>query len=302
MKTMDYLYFPGCRLETRLPGYDRSVRTVLAALDIGLCEAELNCCGYPVRDADFTASMLCGARVLALAARKKLPLLTPCKCCFGNLMHVHYWMRENSLLRLKINQLLSAEGLCWSENVAVHHLLSVLAEPATIGRMAERIRQPLSGLKVAAHYGCHALRPSDVTGFDNPLDPAVFEKVISACGAEPVRWPLRLECCGYPLEGKNDRLSLAMMHRKLKDARAAGARVLATACTYCQLQFEKANRQTPQPAPTEADIPALPVSHLAAFALGLAPAAPGPEYLYLCGQLPARRGGGKNRDAGKAFL
>ncbi|MCK7507758.1 MAG: hypothetical protein MZV70_29375 [Desulfobacterales bacterium] len=50
---------------------------MLAALAVDVDDTELNCCGYPVRHNDFTAAMLCGTRVLAMAARKGLPLLTP---------------------------------------------------------------------------------------------------------------------------------------------------------------------------------------------------------------------------------
>ncbi|MGD9187656.1 MAG: heterodisulfide reductase-related iron-sulfur binding cluster, partial [Desulfobacteraceae bacterium] len=58
---------------------------------------------------------------------------------------------------------------------------------------------PLTNLRVAAHYGCHALRPANITGFDNPLTPTIFERLIEATGASIADWPLRLDCCGHPL-------------------------------------------------------------------------------------------------------
>ena len=87
---------------------------------------------------------------------------------------------------------------------------------------------------------------------DNPLAPTIFENLIAAIGATPVDWPLRLECCGNPVWEKNPTLSSKLMARKLEDARAAGAQVLATACTYCQLQFETVR----DAHPVETDIPA----------------------------------------------
>jgi heterodisulfide reductase subunit B len=269
MAMLHYLYFPGCKLTPFLPEYDRSTRAVLAALDIDLADTELNCCGYPVRHNDFTAAMLCGARVLAMAAREGLPLLTPCKCCYGNLKQADYWMRQNTALRHQINTLLGNEGLYWREDVVVRHLLTALDEDVGGERLAARVRRPLLGLKVAAHYGCHALRPGDVTQFDNPLAPTVFERVVAVTGAQSVEWPLRLDCCGQPLWEKNNPLALALMRRKLADAHEAGAQVMVTACTYCQLQLDGVRREYPAPAEAGADLPVVLVSQMLAVAFGL---------------------------------
>lgn len=258
MAALRYLYFPGCKLTPFLQAYDRDTRAVLGALDVTLEESELNCCGYPVRHHDFTAAMFCGVRVLALAARKGLPLLTPCKCCYGNLKQADFWMRRNSDLRRQMNALLGKEGLYWREDLVVRHLLTALDQDIGPERLGARVRRSLEGLKVAAHYGCHALRPGDVTQFDNPLAPTIFERVLAATGARSVEWPLRLECCGQPLWEKNDRLALALTRRKLADAREAGAQMLATACTYCQLQFEMARG--------DADPAAVSVSKILAMA------------------------------------
>jgi heterodisulfide reductase subunit B len=108
------------------------------------------------------------------------------------------------------------------------------------------VTRPLEGLKVAPHYGCHALRPDNVVQFDNPLAPTIFENLISVTGAESADWPLRLECCGNPLWEKNSRLSIKLMNRKLANAAESGADVLATACTYCQLQFDKIRKEQPE--------------------------------------------------------
>mgnify|MGYP000618022019 CR=1 FL=1 len=75
MTTLRYLYFPGCQLNTRLPQYDLSVRTIMAQFDVTLYDREMNCCGYPVRHQDLTASVLAAARNLAVAAREGLAAL-----------------------------------------------------------------------------------------------------------------------------------------------------------------------------------------------------------------------------------
>jgi heterodisulfide reductase subunit B len=267
MTSRTYLYFPGCKIRRFLPQYGISTRAVMSELDIALEETELNCCGYPVRSEDFHAAMAAGARNLAIAAAKGLPLMTPCKCCYGSLKHTDHWMRQDAGLRRHVNAILADEGLAWTEDIVIHHLLTVLDEVVGCDRLKRFIKKPLSGLPVAAHYGCHALRPGNVTRFDNPLSPTIFERLVALTGASPVAWPQRLECCGHPLWQKNNRFSLALMDAKLADARQAGARVVATACTYCQLQFD--NIQHDQAPHNGQLLPAVLYTQLLGMAMGM---------------------------------
>jgi heterodisulfide reductase subunit B len=273
MAPTTYLYFPGCKIAPFLPQYDTATRGVLSAFDIRLDHTELNCCGYPVRHQDLAASVLAAARNLAIADREGLPLLTPCQCCFGNLRQAAYWLGENAELRRFVNDQLHAEGLRWHPDIPVRHLLSVLAEDIGIDAIRARVKRPLKGVSVAAHYGCHALRPGHVVQLDNPLAPTIFENLIAAIGATPVDWPLRLECCGHPVWDKNPTLSLKLMARKLEDARAAGAQIVATACTYCQIQFETV--RAAHPVEDDTPLPARLYPQLLGHALGLPPDALG---------------------------
>lgn len=264
-----YLYFPGCKLTPFLPRYDRATRAVLRAFDIGLDDTELNCCGYPVRHQNLAAALLAAARNLALADRAGLPLLTPCQCCYGNLKQAAYWLGEKADLRDYVNRELATEGLRWHPDIAVRHLLSVLAEDIGLDRVRERVVRPLNALPVAAHYGCHALRPGHVVQLDNPLAPTIFEALLSATGAAPLDWPLRLDCCGHPARDSHPALAAELMENKRIDARAAGARFLVTACTYCQMQFAGIYETPGYPAPSEGDPPAVLISQVLGWAMGL---------------------------------
>jgi hypothetical protein len=102
----------------------------------------------------------------------------------------------------------------------------------------KKIAKTFKGLKIAAHYGCHALRPSQVAQFDDPVTPSIFDQLVEATGAESIAWPMQLECCGAPLWGIHDELSTEITLKKLKNGRESGADYLCTACTYCQIQFD----------------------------------------------------------------
>lgn len=268
-----YLYFPGCKINRFLPQYGASTKAVLHGLDIILDETELNCCGYPVRHENFAAAMTAAARNLAVAAAKNLPLLTPCKCCYGSLKHADHWMRKDADLRRQVSAVLADEGLAWRDDIPIFHLLNLLDTGIGVERLRDRISHPLKELHVAASYGCHALRPGNITQFDNPLSPTLFERLITATGATPVNWPLRLECCGRPLWKKNSRFSLDLMNSKIADARQAGAQILITACTYCQLQFD--NVQADHSADRGPLLPAVLYTQLLGTAMGFAPEALG---------------------------
>lgn len=265
-----YLYFPGCKLKRYMPQYDISVRAVMGALEIALDESELTCCGYPVRHESFVAAVAAASRNLAIAAAKRLPLMTPCKCCYGSMKHADHWMRKDSGLREKVNTLLADEGLAWQAGIPVYHLLTALDQNVGVRQLQAHVTRPLDGLQVAAHYGCHALRPGNVTQFDNPLAPTVFERLVAVTGADAITWGLRLECCGHPLWEKNNRFSLALMENKLADARQSGAQVIATACTYCQMQFD--GIQAEQISESYKRLPAVIYTQLLGTAMGLTPA------------------------------
>ena len=265
---MRYAYFPGCKIPHHLPGYGQGVEAVCGALGLELVHLEFNCCGWPLRDQSLLASVFSTARNLALARQQGLPILTPCKCCLGNLKNGRQLLERSPGLAREVNLLLKREGL--EPGLAqVDHLLTVLDRDVGTSSLKEMVKEPLTGLKVACHYGCHALRPARVTNFDDPLNPTIFERIVEALGAEAVPWELRLECCGYPLRYRDQAASQRLMRAKLLEAGSAGAGLVVTACTYCQLQFERERRLLP-PGRSLPDAPeAVLVTRLLAQALGL---------------------------------
>jgi heterodisulfide reductase subunit B2 len=267
---MKFALFPGCKIPYHLSQYGASTRAVLEALGIEWVEIEFNCCGYPARNLDFDAYILSAARNLALAEAEGLDILTPCKCCFGALQHARHHLGRDAGLRSKIDPLLAREGLQWKGSVRVKHLLSVLSGDFGTDAIAARIEKRFSGLKIAAHYGCHALRPAAVTGFDDPIAPTIFEKLIAVTGAESVSWEKRLDCCGNPLWEKNTPLALDLMDKKLESARASGADYLCTACTYCQIQLDQVQAERPDAGGSKkARLPSILYPQLLGLSLGI---------------------------------
>lgn len=236
---MKFALFLGCQIPVRLRQYEISSKATLERFGISLVDIEeFNCCGYPLRNIEFKAFLLASARNLSLAEKKKLDVMTLCQCCFGTLKKANFLLREDASLRKEVNKVLEREGLPYKGEVEVKHLLSVLYQEVGVEVIKKKIVKPLKGVKIATHYGCHALRPSQVIQFDDPARPSIFDQLVETTGAKSIVWPMKLECCGAPLWGIHDELSMDFTLKKLKNGRESGADILCAACTYCQIQFD----------------------------------------------------------------
>lgn len=235
---MRYIYYPGCKIPYFVPQYDIATRIVCSALSVELADVEFNCCGYPVRNLDFYSYLFSAARNLALAEQAGDFLMTPCKCCFGSLKRAEHILAERKDLLDRVNTQLAPAGLKYSGRLKVMHLLQVLYHDVGLEAIRKKVAKPLDKTEVAVHYGCHALRPSKITRFDDAYSPTLFDELVEVTGALSVKWPLQLDCCGNPLWQKNNPLSKLLARKKIHDAQQAGAKYMCVACTYCQVQFD----------------------------------------------------------------
>ena len=236
---MNLALFLGCTIPVRLKQYEASSRAVLEKLNVGLVDIrEFNCCGYPLRNIDFKVFLLSSARNLALAEKRGLNVMALCKCCYGTLKKADYLLKENASLRQEINTTLNKEGLKYEGKTEVKHLLSVLYNEVGLSAIKEKVEKAFRGLKIAIHYGCHALRPSKIVGFDDPVAPSIFDQLVEATGAKSISWSMKLECCGAPLWGINDELSMDLTLKKLANGKESGAEYVCAACPYCHIQFD----------------------------------------------------------------
>ena len=236
---MKFALFHGCNIPARVEQYADATEAVCSRLGIELVEiTQFCCCGYPARNTDHRAYVLSAAKNLALAERSGLDMLVMCKCCYGSLKKVEYFLNQDPDLKADINRILAKENLEYQNQIKVKHLLSILYHDVGLDQLREKISKTYSGLQIAVSYGCHALRPSSVTGFDDPVSPKIFDELVEATGAFSVEWTRKLDCCGAPLTGINDALAKDMARKKIDSARDAGAQFLCTACPYTQLQFD----------------------------------------------------------------
>jgi heterodisulfide reductase subunit B len=236
---MKYALFLGCNIPARVVQYETAARAVMRKLGIQLVDnRDFKCCGYPVRNLDRKAFLLSASENLARAEKMGLNIVALCKCCFGSLKEAEHFLKEEGDVQEEIKQALSKKKLRYEGKFEVKHFLSVLYHDVGLDEIKNSITQSYKGLKIATHYGCHALRPSKVTQFDDPVAPSLFDKLVEMTGAQSIDYKSKLECCGAPIMGVNDDLSMDIAAKKLTNGKKAGADYLCAACPYCQLQFD----------------------------------------------------------------
>lgn len=240
---MKYALFLGCNIPARVVQYETAARAVMRQVGIQLVDIrDFKCCGYPVRNFDQKAFLLSASENLAWAEKFGLNIMTLCKCCFGSLKEAEHFLKEDGELQEEIKKLLAEKGMKYEGKAEVKHFLSVLYHDVGLDTLERNISNTYKGLKIATHYGCHALRPSDVTQFDDPVAPSIFDKLVEVTGAESVDYLSKLECCGAPVMGVNDDLSMNLTEKKLANGKKAGADYLCAACPYCHLQFDNVQK------------------------------------------------------------
>lgn len=265
-----FALFIGCNIPAKVQQYEISARAVLKKLEIDTIDIkEFNCCGYPMKNTDQTAWVLSAARNIALAEKKGLDILTLCKCCFGSLKKANAILKEDPALKTKINKLLGKENLNYQGTSSISHYLSVLHNNITIAELDKKTMDHYTDLNIATHYGCHALRPSDIMEFDDPIAPSLFDNLVTVTGAKSIEWASKLDCCGAPVLGINDDLSRDLTEKKLDNAKNAGADFICVACPWCYMQFDKIQNQITSKKNKDYILPSILYPQLLGLRLGI---------------------------------
>jgi len=272
MKRLKFAFFPGCVSKGACRELHDSTTVVAKLLGIELVELkDASCCGAGVieeRSPKLMDSL--NARNLAMAESLKLPMLTQCSTCQGVLSKARQKLADKDY-RAEINNIIGHEGHSYGGTTDVRHLLWVLAEEVGVEELKKRVVRPLKGIKLAAFYGCYLLRPSSTMKFENPNDPSSMEDIFRALGAEPVIYPGRLKCCGFPVAMMNKESSFRMAGNNLLEAKGMGSDAIVTPCPLCHLNLDSRQPEVAGFLKKEIGLPILHLSQLVALALGANP-------------------------------
>ncbi len=266
---MKYFYYAGCSLEGSAMEYDRSTREFLTAMGGELTEIEdWTCCGASAAESvSGLLSLVLPARNLALAEQQNGPqeIVVPCSACYLNLRKIGETVRKDPDMLETINTVLTEDNLKLKGGLKVRHLLDVLAVDIGSQRVAEKVQNPLDGLKVAPYYGCQCLRPYTV--FDDPEVPSSMEALIKATGAGVFGWEMGAKCCGASHMSTKPEVGLELVGAILSAAQ--GADLIVTVCPMCQMNLEAFQKKVAQRIGKPVEITILYLPQLLGLAMGL---------------------------------
>jgi heterodisulfide reductase subunit B len=279
--TMTFDYFPGCTLSTQAAGYDVSGRAVAEVLDMTLNELpEWQCCGatFPLAT-DNTMALIAPTRLLTQAQKASGHMTTLCAICYHVLKRTQVFLDRQPEVLERINWFTEEP---YEGQARVTHFLELLRDELGWEHLAERVKRPLAGLKVAPYYGCLLLRPGNEIGLDDPDEPTILHDCLAALGCEVVDFPYKIECCGSYLVVNKPELPEKLAGEIVASARRNGARAIVTACPLCQFNLDYSQRGDNGGRYARGDeLPVLYFTQLMAVALGLEEAAWGMEKHYV---------------------
>jgi heterodisulfide reductase subunit B len=267
---MRYAYFPGCSLSSSGYDYHLSLKFVTRALGIDLVEVrDWVCCG--ASSAHATSHLLSVALpVLNLSHAEQdgfEKLIAPCLACLSRFKAANVELENDADLKKEIHEIFDYK---YQGKVKVYHPLEVFLEMG-LEKIGERIRKKLNGLRIACYYGCVLTRPPKTARFDNVEDPQSMDSIVRTLGAEPIQWSFKTECCGVSMTLTRSDIVVKLTNDILREAKEAGANVIAVCCPLCQANLDGRQRQIEETYKTRYRIPILYITQLMGLAFGAFP-------------------------------
>lgn len=245
-----FAFYPGCYSEGFAKENEVSTRLICSKLDIELVDLDFSCCGAGnLNEVNPSVNLLTNARNFALAEKQGLDIVTICSTCLNVMRKAQRELQDKSKFE-HINSQLQKIGLHYSGKVKIVHLLWAL----DLKKIKSSLVKELKGIKVAAYYGCHALRPKE-EGADDPYNPTTFEKLIKTLKGTPVDFP-KTKCCGFHTALTYPKTSIAMTQEIINEI---DADLICVICPFCHTMMD---------AYQKTNLPALHLSQLIGLCLG----------------------------------
>jgi succinate dehydrogenase / fumarate reductase cytochrome b subunit len=270
---MKLAYYPGCSAKSTCKELNEAMHVVAASLELDLMELESATCtgARELRAIDPIGFHSLNVRILALAEREQLPLMTICNTCTLNLLDANENFRKDSELARKVNERLAQEGLQYRGTTRVTHFLWVLLEEIGEEKLRQRTVNPLTDLTVAAFYGCHITRPPNRYGFVDSRNNVAIEKLARVFGCKPIDYSGRTECCGFHTAAYDERVAIKLTGQHIDSAKRNGARAMVTPCPLCHTVLDSMQREIEKDLAKKLDMPILHLPQLVGLAIGIPP-------------------------------
>jgi heterodisulfide reductase subunit B len=273
----EYLYYPGCSMESNAKAYQESLTSISKPLELVLSEiADWNCCGATEYvGISLTPAYALIGRNLALAEQQSngtKTVVAPCSACYLNLAKADYYMRERPLLEKNVNTALSAGNLHYNPgSLEIRHLLDVLMNDIGLEEIERHVVRPLSGLRVAPYLGCMVPRPDYEHRWSDPEHPIELDQLLKVLGAEVIDFPLKTHCCGGHMTQISPNTAFELIRRLISSADQYHADLMVTLCPMCQMNLDAYQTETNRHFGTNYHMPIMFFTQLIGLAFGMDP-------------------------------
>ncbi len=275
MATKEYSFYPGCSSQKGASGsnYQVSVDAMCDVLDIKLNDIpDWNCCSASIGYAGGgeLPRLALSARNLALSeqANPDQDVVATCAACWLATRETKERLLQSDSLMKEANEALAAAGLKVEAKQEVRHMVEVLIEDFGYDGLAQHVKKPLEGIKIAGYVGCQTNRPFGIAGesFENPK---YLDKLVETMGAEPIEsYDKKASCCGGALAFSEPEKSQALIKDIIESAYDGGAEMIVTPCPVCQMNVEVYQDQINAKYKTKFNMPVVYYSQLMSVAYG----------------------------------
>jgi heterodisulfide reductase subunit B len=274
----EYAFYLGCIAPNRYPGAEAASYRTSERLGIKLLDLEgASCCPAPgaFGSIDLNVWYAMAARNLVLAEQMKKDIALICNGCYKSIWEVNHKLKHNDELRDGVNEVLKGIDMEYKGTIDVFHLAELYYDPEIVGvkKIRDSVKNPLTGSRIAVHYGCHLMKPKKERHFGTTEHPVWIEEMVAALGAEPVEYKNKMLCCGAGggVRGYDIVHSLDITNEKLIILQEEKVDALTEICPFCQLQFDRGQIEIEEKFGVKYGLPVLHYMELLGLAQGMSP-------------------------------
>ncbi|MHA1756548.1 MAG: CoB--CoM heterodisulfide reductase subunit B [Promethearchaeota archaeon] len=240
----EYGFFLGCVIPNRYPFIEASIRSVFDFLGAKLVDLPgASCCPAPgvFRAFHIPSWLVIAARNISISEELGVNPLTGCNGCYGTLRDAWYELEHEPELKKEVNKHLAKIGRTYKGNHEPKHNVQAYYLDMGLDYLKDYIRYTFSDLKVAVHYGCHILKPSDKRPWGGQYeDPTFLDEIVELTGAKSIDYKDKYMCCGAggAVRSAIKEVAADFTREKLVNIRDAGADIIIDVCPFCHLQLD----------------------------------------------------------------
>ena len=264
------ILYPGCIMQTEQYAYELSLREILPFFDIELVDLQgFSCCGEPLKSVNQMLSLSLAARNIAIAEKENLDIFAPCPMCHLSMSEAKRILDSDETMKMRINTFLKDENVQYKGSAQLISILDMFHDIIGLDELKKKITHPLNNIKIAAHYGCHLIRPSEIGRPDDAENPQKIEKILSILGAKPKDYPEKLDCCGALLNANLPETALAKTGQKLQKVQEYRFDAFVDVCPWCHRQFDARQKKSGETVATKLQVPVLYLTQMIGMAIGI---------------------------------